>query len=101
MKALNVPMEVEIERAAAAYKGGGTTSIWYRWGYVLHPAGYNWRGSADKFPSDAEYKYVIEGTDDPEAVTTVASGTLASTVGSWQRKSASALSLGILPVFHS
>ena len=100
MEPLMVPDEVEIERKAAAYKGGGTTSVWYRWGYVLHPAGYNWNGSQDAFPADADYLKVKEGSD-LKALTDVTSGTLASTAGTWTRKVSSALSLGILPVFHS
>jgi hypothetical protein len=100
MEPLMVPDSVEIERKAAAYKGGGTTSVWYRWGYVLHPAGYNWSGSQDAFPADADYLKVQEGSD-LKALTAVASATLASTSGTWARKATSALSLGILPVFHS
>jgi hypothetical protein len=100
MRPLAVPDQVEIERNAAAYKGGGTTSIWYRWGYVMHPAGYDWAGGKEAFPSDAEYRYAIEGGT-PKALASVASGTLASTTGTWIRKSSSALSLGILPIFHS
>lgn len=100
MESLMVPEAVEIERKAAAYKGGGTTSVWYRWGYVLHPAGYNWNGSQDAFPSNADYLKVVEGST-VKALADVASGTLASTAGTWVRKSTSALSLGILPVFHS
>jgi hypothetical protein len=100
MENLAIAEPTEIERKAAAYKGGGTTSIWHRWGYILHPAGYNWIGAADDFPADAEYQYAVEGGT-PKALTTVASGTLASTTGTWGRKATSALSLGILPVFHS
>ena len=99
METLNVPDDVEIMRDANAYMGGGTTTIWYRWGYVLVPAGYNWAGSADAFPSDAQYSWAIESTT-PKVLTAVTSG-LASTTGTWTRKAASALSLGILPVFHS
>jgi len=98
--ALAVPDEVEIQRNAAAYKGGGTTDIWYRWGYITHPAGYNWKGADTEFASDASYGYVVEGGT-PKALTTVASGTLASTVGVWERKVTSALSLQILPIFHN
>jgi hypothetical protein len=99
MENLDVPMPTEIDRDASAYKGGGTTEIWYRWGYVISPAGYNWRGETDAFPSDAEYSYVVEsGT--PKLLT-AATDVLTNTVGTWERKSASALSLGILPVFHS
>jgi len=100
MENLSVPDDVEIERDASAYKGGGTTAVWYRWGYVLAPAGYDWMGGQEAFPSDAEYQYAVEGST-PKLLTSVGSGTLASTTGSWGRKSASALSLGILPVFHS
>lgn len=97
---LDVPDQTEITRDGNAYKGGGVTSIWYRWGYVLAPAGYNWAGDQTAFPSDADYKAVLESTTQ-KALTSVSSGTLASTAGVWQRKASSALSLGILPVFHS
>ena len=100
MEALTVPDSVEITRNGNAYNGGGVTSIWYRWGYVLAPAGYNWAGSQDVFPSNDEYGYAVEGGT-PKALASVASGTLASTTGTWIRKANSALSLGILPVFHS
>ncbi len=100
MEGLAVPDQVEITRDGNAYNGGGMTSIWYRWGYVLAPAGYNWNGSQEKFPTNAEYMSVVEGGA-AKALTDVASGTLADTTGTWTRKSASALSLGILPVFHS
>lgn len=96
MLAIDVP--VEIDRKAAAYKGGGTTEIWHRWGYIGHPAGYNWAGSTDKFPSDAEYQYVKESA----TLKTLATITAANDcVPTWIRKTSSALSLGILPVFHS
>jgi hypothetical protein len=99
MAALAVPDSVEITRNGNAYKGGGSTSIWYRWGYVMHPAGYNWAGSQEAFPDDAAYKYAVEsGT--AKALTSVTNGA-ASTTGTWVRKSSSALSLGILPIFHS
>jgi len=97
---LDVPDQTEITRDGNAYKGGGVTSIWYRWGYVLAPAGYNWAGDQTAFPSDADYKAVLESTTQ-KALTSVSSGTLDSTAGVWQRKASSALSLGILPVFHS
>ena len=98
MAGLAVPDQTEIERKAAAYKGGGTTQIWYRWGYVLAPAGYNWNGNAEAFPSDADYMAVKEGATQ-KALTGIT--TIGDVRGNWQRKSASALSLGILPVFHS
>ena len=100
MEALDVPVPTEVHRNARSYKGGGTTDVWYRWGYVACPAGYDWKGATNKFPSDAEYGYAVESSA-PKALTAVASGTLATTSGTWERKFQSALSLGILPVFHS
>lgn len=98
MEALDVPDEVEITRDGNAYKGGGVTSIWYRWGYVLAPAGYDWVGSEDDFPTDAAYMNVVEsGT--PKALGSIT--TIANVRGTWNRKTKSALSLGILPVFHA
>lgn len=100
MEQLSVPDPVEIARNPAAYAGGGTTDLWYRWGYVAAPAGYNWIGSEDAFPSDANYWDAVEGGT-VKTLAAVASGTLASTTGVWQRKTYSALQLGILPIFHS
>jgi hypothetical protein len=99
MEDLTVPMPTEIERKAGTYQGGGETAIWRRWGYVLAPAGYDWVGSEEAFPSDAAYRYVVESG----APKTLSASTddLANVVGTWKRKAASALSLGILPVFHS
>lgn len=99
MAGLAVPEQTEIYRDGRAYQGGGATSIWYRWGYVLHPAGYNWAGSQDAFPSDADYMKVVEGGS--QTALTAASDGLADTTGVWTRKATSALSLGILPVFHA
>ena len=94
-----VPEPTEIDRNASSYKGGGTTTIWRRWGYVLAPAGYDWVGDEEAFPSDEAYRYVVEsGTG---VAMTAATDALSDTTGTWKRKSASALSLGILPVFHS
>lgn len=99
MKALAVPEPTEIQRNAAAYQGGGTTEIWFRWGYVLAPAGYSWAGSEEKFVADAEYKQVLDGSTQKDL--TSAADLLAAATPVWQRKFTSALSLGILPVFHS
>jgi hypothetical protein len=99
MEPLNVPVPTEIDRDASAYQGGGTTEIWSRWGYILLPAGYSWIGSEDEFPSDVKYQYAVEGGT-AKALTSVGSGTLASTTGTFDRKFTSALSLGILPIFH-
>lgn len=98
MEQLTVPDSVEVFRDANKYKGGGTTSIWNRWGYVLAPAGYDWNGSKTAFPSDADYMSVNTGG----TITTLAAATVGTTTkGIWTRKASSALSLGILPVFHS
>lgn len=97
MAGLNVPMPVEIQRTAAAYMGGGTTQLWYRWGYILTPAGYSWNGLETAFASDTDYGKVIETT--PKALGDIT--TIANVRGTWTRKTNSALSLGILPVFHS
>ena len=69
---------VEFDRDASAYGGGGKVEVWYRYGFIVHPNGYDWAGATNAFPSDA---------------------TLA-TAGSWSRK-AKALNLGILPIFHA
>jgi len=82
MMSLVVPTPVEIERAAAAYQGGGTTDIWYRWGYVMHPMGYDWAGSETRF---------------------VPVGSVAGSyndANSWVRSSMNGLNLGILPIVH-
>lgn len=98
MEQLMIEDDVEIERNAKAYKGGGTTTVMYRWGYVAHPGGYSWNGNKEAFPSDADYTAVNEnGT--PVALT-AATDILASTSGVWVRKTTSVLGLGILPVFH-
>jgi hypothetical protein len=98
MESLVVPDSVEITRDGNKYKGGGVTSVWNRWGYVLAPAGYDWRGKTTEFPSDANYMGVVEGA----AFSSItAATTIANVRGTWTRKTTSALSLGILPVFHS
>jgi hypothetical protein len=97
MENLNVPLPTEIERKASAYKGGGTTTIWHRWGYVIAPAGYDWSGEQEDFPSDADYMSVMDGGTQ----TPLIDAAIATSKGVWTRKTSSALSLGILPVFHS
>jgi hypothetical protein len=98
MQQLAVPDEVEIFRNANTYKGGGSTDIWHRWGYVLAPAGYDWNGNQDAFPSDAEYQGVTNGTT-PTTLLAAPAG-LAGISGVWKRKATSSLALGILPVLH-
>ena len=98
MKDLSIEIPTEIYRDARSYGGGGSTDIWYRWGYVAHPAGYDWKGAQTAFPSDADYINVMEGGVS-KALT--AATTIGAVTGSWNRKASSALSLGILPVMHS
>ena len=98
MEALNVPEPVEVFRDARAFNGGGSTDIWYRWGYVAHPGGYDWIGATTAFPSDADYMKSVTGGV-PETFTGATVGV--TTTGTWKRKASSALSLGILPVFHA
>lgn len=86
---LNIPLPVEITKVGGAYKGGGTTEVWNRWGYVLAPAGYDWAGAITAFPSDTDYVAAPTGN------------VISNTRGAWTRKATSALSLGILPIFHS
>ncbi len=120
MATLDVPDPVEVYRDARAYKGGGSTDIWYRWGNVYHPGGYDWAGRTTAFPTDDHYSYVVDSaattggtpasTDVhtagaiaagmPQLLTDVATVN-ATLTGTWKRKANSALSLGILPIFHS
>ncbi|RLA25770.1 MAG: hypothetical protein DRQ62_01545 [Gammaproteobacteria bacterium] len=101
MASLAVDVPVEIDRNARSFQGGGTSQIWYRWGNVYMPAGYDWAGSELEFPSDAKYKQVSEdGTLVNVADPLVVGDGSTVTTGVWQRKTSSALSLGILPVFH-
>lgn len=93
-----VPTPYEIERRAGTYNGGGNTDIWYRWGYVIHPRGYSWNGAQDVFASDADYKKVGDSSSTMVALSGATVG--ANTKGTFLRKTASALSLSILPVFH-
>jgi hypothetical protein len=98
---LVVPDQVEIHRDANKYRGGGLTSIWYRWGYVFAPAGYDWIGAEDEFVSDDDYMAVLESGVQKSLATITNTTGAANTVGVWNRKFTSALSLGILPIFHT
>jgi hypothetical protein len=76
--AMPVPTPVEVDRNAASYLGGGSTNVWYRWGYAMHPMGYDWAGATTAFASDANF----------------------GAAASYARKM-DALNLGILPIFHA
>lgn len=75
---VRTPVPTEIDRDAKAYAGGGTTDIWYRYGFIVHPMGYDWSGSTSTF----------------------ATNTTLGAAASWTRKM-DHLNLGILPVFHA
>lgn len=73
-----IQVPVEVQRNANTYTGGGSTDIWYRWGFVVHPWGYDWAGATSQFAADSDY----------------------AAAASWSRK-LSYLNLGILPIFHA
>jgi hypothetical protein len=75
---VNVPTPVEVDRDAASYTGGGSTNIWYRYGFIMHPMGYDWAGATNAFASNANM----------------------AASSAWTRKM-DALNLGILPIYHS
>lgn len=74
---VSIPTPTEIQRDARTYGGGGTTEIWYRYGFVTHPMGYNWAGATNAFATNA----------------------LLATAGSWTRV-VDPLNLKVLPIFH-
>lgn len=94
---LAMPLPFEIERKAAVYGGAGTTDMWYRWGHIIHPQGYTWQGSEERFASDADYEGLVKADG-----TTVKldAADLAATKSTWARKYTSVLTLGILPVLY-
>jgi hypothetical protein len=75
---VSVPTPVEVDRNAASYTGGGSTNVWYRYGMIYHPMGYDWSGSTSAFATNSSY----------------------AAAASWTRKM-DHLNLGILPIFHS
>ncbi len=96
---LAVPMPVEIGHVPSAFMGGGTTDVWYRWGYIVHPRGYSWYGDEDNFVADADYMQIGTGGS---AMRDLSGATVAvGDKGAFVRKATSALTLGILPIFHS
>lgn len=74
---ISIETPTEIQRDAKAYQGGGTTDIWYRYGFIAHPMGYDWTGATNAFATNTTY----------------------GASASWGRK-ADFLNLGILPIFH-
>jgi len=76
--AMPISTPVEVDRNAASYLGGGSTNVWYRWGYAMHPMGYDWAGATTAFASNSDF----------------------AAAASYARKM-DALNLGILPIFHA
>jgi hypothetical protein len=102
MEGLDVPNPTEIFRDGRAFNGGGSTDVWYRWGYVAHPGGYDWIGASTVFPTNNDFSNAIFNGVTPGAdIGTATGGTIGTATGSWNRKAQSALGLGILPVFHN
>jgi hypothetical protein len=75
---VGVPTPVEVDRNAASYTGGGSTNVWYRYGFIMHPNGYDWNGATNVFASNEKL----------------------GDATSYLRKF-HALNLDILPIFHS
>jgi hypothetical protein len=75
---VGVPTPVEVDRNAASYTGGGSTNVWYRYGFIMHPMGYDWAGATNAFATNTQF----------------------GAAASWDRKMDS-LNLGILPIFHA
>lgn len=96
-RALMLDVPVEYDTNAGAYHGFGTRDLWYRWGYVAHPAGYSWSGSEEEFVPENGYQKVRDLTVVKDLSATTA---MATAKGIWTRKAKSVLSLGILPIFH-
>jgi len=99
-KSLAVEDPVELGSDPSAYHGFGIKEMWTRWGYVAHPAGYTWFGKDDEFVDLRGYEKIWDpdGSGDwKQLADTVA----APTKGVWKRKAKSALTLGILPIFHA
>ena len=95
MAQLSVPMPVEMYRNANTYSGGGSTDIWYRWGYVIHPMGYDWAGNQQGFAEKSSSLDITStGRADGSGDAYDASAT------TWSRKF-DMLNLGILPIFHA
>ena len=95
MAMLDVPMPVEMFRDANTYRGSGSTDIWYRWGYVLHPMGYNWSGADGQFATNAQTDLGAGDGETPQR----GGGNAYNAAGSWERRF-DTLNLGILPIFH-
>jgi len=97
---VTIPEPVGIDRNEGAHKGTGTTNVWYRWGYVYAPAGYDWIGSSKQFASVEDYSKIKKTADGTFAAIS-ATADPAGYTGTWKSVTSSALTKRILPVFHS
>jgi len=104
MEPIAIPKPVGINTDESSYHGGGSTDSWYRWGYVAHPVGYDWRGPDTKFTGPRDYSGVTVGDSNivvPITDASVSANSNEDTVESvFRRKSSSVLTMGILPIFH-
>lgn len=78
MKPIPLPKPIGIEVKESSYGGTGETSMWFRWGSVIHPWGYDYAGPTTDFP----------GVNELAAAT------------SWERK-VDPLNTAFVPVLHS
>ena len=103
MAMLDVPMPVEMYRDANTYRGSGSTDIWYRWGYVLHPMGYSWSDAANDaaFATNSQTNLGSGDQTDGDSQGRSSTSTSAYDQGTnWARRF-DTLNLGILPIFHA
>lgn len=78
----NPTTPVELERAASSGNGGGMETLWERQTYLLHPAGFKWKGEDDpnksptatNFATASNWERVFERKQVPFAA--VISGTV-------------------------
>ena len=90
---IDVPNPVAFDRDESVGRGTGTVESWYRWGYVMHPRGYNWAGATNAFVSNTS----TQGT---KASIASYESTNATIVSPFERV-VDPLNLGILPIFHA
>ena len=102
---LDIEIPTEITRDGSSYRGGGSSVVWYRWGQIIAPKGYDWVGYDEEFPADIDYTRVFSTSAVPgqsnTTLITIGSADNSGVYGTWKRKTSSALTLGILPIFHS
>lgn len=97
-KNLNLDVPVEVDSEAKSYHGFGSHEIWYRWGYVAHPVGYDWKGNDKDFVQEGGYQWARGQDNVAKPLSTITD--IDKAKGTWNRIAQSVLSLGILPIFH-